>query len=240
LRYVADLPTSAQLGGILLVAGFISSVSNITTPEQEKIIAPWRDTPIDFEKIKKITRDVRAIFSEGDVWIPIENKKVAEEKLGAKTYIEDGQGERRHFGERDGVTELPKALELILEMSAAPIISIDDVVKLEIKMGKIISVERVEGSDKLLKFVLEFGSDKASEKRTIVSGVAGTYSPEEMLGKQVPVITNLAPRKLKGVESQGMIIYAIDETPNPETGVPMHKAIMLNPQREVPPGSLVQ
>jgi methionyl-tRNA synthetase len=59
-----------------------------------------------------------------------------------------------------------------------------------------------------------------------------------MVGRQVPVITNLAPRKLKGIESSGMIIYAIDEST--VDGAPAHKTIMLNPEKIVPPGSPVQ
>lgn len=239
IRYLVGLPAGSKIGGAVFVAGFFELL-NIGSTEAPEIAKPWLESPIDYAKIRTISNKYFGIFSENDKFVPVENIKLFEERIGAKTFLENGGVNFKHFSGSDGVTELPKALELILEMSAAPIISIDDVVKLEIKMGKIISAERVEGSDKLLKFILEFGSDQASEKRTIVSGVAGTYSPEEMLGKQVPVITNLAPRKLKGVESQGMIIYAIDETPNPETGVPMHKAIMLNPQREVPPGSLVQ
>lgn len=114
-------------------------------------------------------------------------------------------------------------------------ISIDDVSKVEIKIGTIVSAEKVEGSDKLLKFSVDFGN---SEVRSIVSGVAQSYQPEQMLGKQVPVITNLAPRMLKGVESNGMALYAIDNTVF--DGLAQHKPIMLNPEREVPPGSVVR
>jgi methionine--tRNA ligase beta chain len=234
LRYAEQLPKSESLGGVLLVAGFIKSISNIKTPEQEIVIKPWRDTPIDFEKVKRVAGSIHAIFSEGDIWIPIENKQFFEEKIGAKTYLEDGKGERRHLSDKDNVLTLPKALELILAMSATPLISIDDVAKLEIKMGTILTAEKVEGADRLLKFSIDLGS----EKRTIVSGVAQYYQPEVMVGKQVPVITNLAPRKMKGIESAGMIIYAIDESV--VDGQPGHVTRMLNPDKEVPPGSPVQ
>lgn len=109
-------------------------------------------------------------------------------------------------------------------------ISIDDVAKLEIKMGTIVTAEKVAGADKLLAFKVNFGT----ETRTIVSGVAQYYQPEAMVGKQVPVITNLAPRTMKGVESQGMIIYAIEKD---ESG---RRTVMLNPEKPVSPGSLVQ
>lgn len=113
-------------------------------------------------------------------------------------------------------------------------ISIDDLSKIQIKIGTIVEAKRVEGADKLLQFKIDFGG----EARTIVSGVAKVYTPEMMLGKQVPVVMNLAPRKMKGVESQGMALYAIDDSV--VEGVPQHKPIMLNPAQVVPNGSLVQ
>ena len=79
-----------------------------------------------------------------------------------------------------------------------------DFEKLELKVGKIICAEKVENADKLLKFSVDFGS----EVRTIVSGVALHYAPEQLLNKQVIVCTNLKPRKIKGIESNGMILYA--------------------------------
>lgn len=234
LKYLETLTDSVCVGGVVSVAGFLEKPINISV-EDDAIAEPWFT-----EKLSAQTRvragKVFAIFSPTDKWVRIENKKLFEEQFGAQTFIDDGKGDKGHFSGSDGVTELPKVLELLLEMSAAPLISIDDVVKLEIKMGKIVTAEKVDGSDKLLKFSVDFGG----EVRTIVSGVAKAYAPEQMVGKMVPVITNLAPRKLKGIESQGMIIYAIDETADPQTGIPGHLPIMLNPEKEVPPGSLVQ
>jgi methionyl-tRNA synthetase len=91
-----------------------------------------------------------------------------------------------------------------VEISHKPEIEFDDFEKIELKIGKIISSEKVENANKLLKFSVDFGG----EVRTIVSGVAEHYSPEEMLGKQVIVVMNLKPRKIRGIESQGMILYA--------------------------------
>ncbi|MCS6972954.1 MAG: methionine--tRNA ligase [Cyclobacteriaceae bacterium] len=85
-----------------------------------------------------------------------------------------------------------------------PQISIDDFAKLDIRIGKVISAERVEKSDKLLKLVVDTGIDK----RTILSGIARHYSPEELVGRQVTLLANLAPRKMMGIESQGMILTA--------------------------------
>ena len=74
-------------------------------------------------------------------------------------------------------------------------------------MGEIIACEKVPKSSKLLKETVKFGN----ETRTIVSGIAKHYTPEEMVGKKVVFVTNLAPRKVCGIESQGMILAAEDE-----------------------------
>lgn len=83
-------------------------------------------------------------------------------------------------------------------------ITYDDFVKMDIRIGKILKAEKVEKSNKLLKMLVDTGLDK----RTIVSGIAKHFKPEEVIGKQVSVLLNLAPRKIMGVESQGMILLA--------------------------------
>lgn len=84
--------------------------------------------------------------------------------------------------------------------------SFDDFMKMDIRLGKILEAEKVEKADKLLKLKVDTGIDQ----RTIVSGIAQHYSPEEVVGKTVSVLMNLAPRKIRGVESQGMILMAED------------------------------
>ena len=122
-----------------------------------------------------------------------------------------------------------------------PKITIDDFAKIQIKMGKILAAERIEGSDKLLKLSINLGE---AAPRTICSGIAQYYQPEDMIGKMVPVITNLAPRKMRGVESNGMVLFGIDETlisgVDGAESKPGHIPVMLNPVKEVPPGSPVQ
>ena len=85
-------------------------------------------------------------------------------------------------------------------------ITFDDFAKLDIRIGTIIEAEKMPKSDKLLKFLIDDGF----EKRVILSGIAKHYSPEEMLGKQVSFVANLAPRKMMGVDSNGMILMAED------------------------------
>ncbi len=107
-----------------------------------------------------------------------------------------------------------------------PEIVYDDFAKLELKAGTVTACEKVAKADKLLKLEIDLGT----EKRIIVSGIALHYSPEEMVGKQVIVVTNLAPRKMKGIESQGMILTAEDSD---------GKLQLLKPENNVAPGSSV-
>lgn len=85
-----------------------------------------------------------------------------------------------------------------------PEITFDDFEKLDFRVGTILTAEKVEKADKLLKMTVDLGF----EVRTIVSGIAEHFSPEELPGKQVTVVANLAPRKIRGVESKGMILLA--------------------------------
>ena len=80
--------------------------------------------------------------------------------------------------------------------------------KIDLKVGTILSAEKVQKADKLLKLEVDLGF----EKRTIVSGIAMHFQPEDIVGKQVTVVTNLAPRKMRGIESNGMILMAEDKT----------------------------
>jgi methionyl-tRNA synthetase len=84
----------------------------------------------------------------------------------------------------------------------------DDFAKLDLRVGTILSAEKVAKADKLLKLEVDLGF----EKRTIVSGIALHFAPEEIVNKQVVVVANLAPRKMRGIESQGMILMAEDQT----------------------------
>jgi methionyl-tRNA synthetase len=100
----------------------------------------------------------------------------------------------------------------------------DDFAKVDIRIGKVIAAEKMEKSDKLLKLTIDSGLDK----RTILSGIAKHYTAEEMVGKQVTFIANLAPRKMMGIESQGMILMAEDSD---------GKLRLVSPDAEVNPGA---
>ncbi|MDQ7082413.1 MAG: methionine--tRNA ligase subunit beta [Aquificota bacterium] len=83
---------------------------------------------------------------------------------------------------------------------------IEDFLKLDIRLAKVISAERVEGSEKLLKLRVSLGE----EERTLVAGIAKFYSPEELVGKKMLMLANLKPRKIFGIESQGMVLALSD------------------------------
>ena len=104
-------------------------------------------------------------------------------------------------------------------------IPIDYLQKLDIRVGTIVHAEKVENADKLLKLTVAFGE----ETRTILTAMAMYYQPEHFVGKQMPFILNLEPRKIRGIESQGMILAADTE----------EGPALLHPERKIPDGSKV-
>ena len=125
--------------------------------------------------------------------------------------------------------EIKKANQLN-EHKAAPIrdnIEFDDFMKLDIRVGKVLECTKVPKADKLLQFRIDDGLGG----RTIVSGIAKYYNPEELVGKNVCFVANLAPRKLRGIESQGMILSAEDAD---------GRLVVITPADEVKPGSEVK
>lgn len=107
-------------------------------------------------------------------------------------------------------------------------ITIDDFGKVELKVGKVMNCEPVEGSEKLLKLTVDLGEDKP---RQILSGIAKWYTADDLINNSFIFIANLEPRMMMGLESQGMILATEDED-----GV----AIPLVPLREVAPGSKIK
>lgn len=117
----------------------------------------------------------------------------------------------------------PSTAESLVEKS---IITYDDFAKLELKVGTIEAAEKVKKADKLLQLKINLGT----EVRTIVSGIAEHYAPENIIGQQVCVVANLAPRKIKGIESRGMILMAEDEN---------GKLKFVMPSEKIPEGSTI-
>ncbi len=89
--------------------------------------------------------------------------------------------------------------------AGSPKIAIDDFLKVDLRVGLVLSAERVKGSDKLLHLKVDIGEP---QPRTIVAGIAEAYEPEQLLDRKVVIVANLQPRKLRGIESNGMIVAA--------------------------------
>jgi methionyl-tRNA synthetase len=134
-------------------------------------------------------------------------------KTGTGTGVKDVEG--KHVAGKEG---------MVKEAVIKPEIVYDDFAKLDLRVGTIVSAEKVEKADKLLKL----GVDLGGEQRTIVSGIALHFKPEEIVGRQVVVVANLAPRKMRGIESNGMILMAEDG------GGGLH---FVKPEDRIPSGS---
>ncbi len=137
------------------------------------------------------------------------------------------QIEKLQKGEAAAAANTEAPAGQLAEPAFAPVkpeIVYDDFSKLDLRTGKIIHAEKVEKADKLLKLEVDLGF----EKRTVVSGIAMHYKPEDIIGKQVVVVVNLAPRKMRGIESKGMILMAEDRT---------GKLHFVNPDENIEPGA---
>jgi methionyl-tRNA synthetase len=108
-----------------------------------------------------------------------------------------------------------------------PTIQFDDFDKIDLRVGTIIAAEKVEKADKLLKLTIDLGF----EQRTVVSGIAMYFSADDIIGKQVTLVANLAPRKMRGIESNGMILMAEDSE---------GKLVFIHPHKEAMNGSTVR
>jgi len=112
------------------------------------------------------------------------------------------------------------------EIASEPKITIDEFKKIDLRVAKVLSARRVENSDKLLLLEIDLGD----EKKQIVAGIAEHYKPEDMVGKEIIVVYNLQPAKIRGYESQGMLLAAKDSK---------GRLAILTPEKEVDPGSKV-
>jgi methionyl-tRNA synthetase len=107
-------------------------------------------------------------------------------------------------------------------------ITIDDFAKVELRVGVVKSAEHIQGADKLLKVLVDIGD----EVRQVLAGIALAYAPEDLVGRKVVVVTNLAPRKMRGLESNGMLLAASAGADG--------KPVLCTFAEEIPPGSKVK
>ncbi len=116
-------------------------------------------------------------------------------------------------------------------------INIEDFKKIDLRVGKVISAEKVLASEKLLKLTVDLGESKVMEDgqvktyhRQILSGIAKFYNPEELISKNVVIVSNLEPRIIMGTESKGMVLAITDKDGS---------VVVIGPEREVSPGSRI-
>ena len=160
----------------------------------------------------KVVEDPEVLFARADIKEIMTNVEVIEEKQRAAAAAAAGAAEEKK-------EEAPAEAEDIVEIK--PEITYDDFAKLQFRVGEIISCEAVKKSKKLLCSQVKIGN----EVRQILSGIHQWYEPEQMVGKKVMVLTNLAPRKMAGLESQGMILAAEDASGNLSVMVPEKQEI---------------
>ena len=110
------------------------------------------------------------------------------------------------------------------------IVNFHDWQKLDLRVARVLEVEDIEGADKLYKITLDVGSEIG--KRTICAGIKEYYSKEELKGKKIILFTNLAPIKLRGIESQGMLLAACNEDES--------KVILITPEKDIEVGNKVR
>ena len=181
--------------------------------------------PFSAEKLRKMLNLAAADWSKlGSIYIlaagsHIEKPELLFEKM--EDSVIDAQMQK---------LERIKQENIVKNFTPAPVaadVAFDDFLKLDIRVGKVLECKRVPKADKLLQFSIDDGMGG----RTIVSGIAKYYAPEDLVGKEVCFIANFPPRKLKGVESQGMILSA----ENPDGSL-----VVIGPQGEVKPGCQVK
>jgi len=153
---------------------------------------------------------VGACVNKGEVIFPrIDLKKELEEieKMTEKAAEAVKPIEAAKTKEAEKAAKTEKDHEQSADETNANLITIDDFAKVDLRVAKVLEAEKVEKADKLLKMKLQVGG----EVRQVVSGIAKYYTPEEMVGKTLILVANLKPAKLRGIESQGMILAASDE-----------------------------
>lgn len=106
-------------------------------------------------------------------------------------------------------------------------INYEEFSKIELKIGRVLAANRVEGSEKLLQLKVDLGEES---QRQIIAGIGKVYEPDELVGKNIVVVANLEPRSLMGLESRGMLLAADDE----------NDPILLMPDKEAKPGSKIK
>lgn len=179
-------------------------------------------------------------FTSAKLWTMLDIKPMDWDTLGESNHIQAGHtiGTVELLFEKIEDEVIDKQLKKLEDSKAANAeanavvepqkesVSFEDFQKMDIRISKITAAEKVAKTKKLLKLTVDTGIDT----RTIVSGIAEHYSPEELIGREVLVLVNLAPRELKGIMSSGMILMGSDSS---------GKLVLLSPENYVKPGTIV-
>lgn len=120
--------------------------------------------------------------------------------------------------------------------SAKPTISFDEFAKVDLRVARIVKAENHPSADKLLKLQLDDGSGTT---RQICAGIRGYYEPDTLVGRLIIIVANLAPRTIRGEESRGMLLAASDLPKDASGAGAERKVILLRPDTDLPPGSIV-
>ena len=200
-----NLTESISIGAALLHP-FLPETAEKIVAQLNTSLRPVEDTEKFglFASGTKVTETPEILFARLDAKEIM--PKVEEIQAKQRAEYEAEQARLGHPVEK----ESPAGELKVMDIEAKPEISYDDFAKLQLQVGKVLECEEVPKSKKLLKFKIQIGS----QTRQILSGIKKYYKPEDLIGKNVMVLVNLAPREIAGLMSEGMILSAVDEEDN--------------------------
>jgi len=215
---LADTAEAVRIAAVLLSPVMPASATEILRRLGDTAPAPERR--LDRDTAWRASGE-KQILNAGALWPRIEADK------GVNVTEENKTGEAGQAGQPGEPGQASAASPAAPPASPAPpappaLISIDDFMKIHLKVAKVLEAERMPKSQKLLKLKVDAGE---AEPRTILAGIAESYAPEAMVGKTIVIVANLAPRKMMGLESNGMVLAA-----SPDGGA----AIVLNVEPAAP------
>jgi methionyl-tRNA synthetase len=148
--------------------------------------------------------DVSPIFPRLDKKITLETLFQSQSEAAAAEMAPQEAQHEKNIDSKSGSASATLPAKTPDETTVSDKIAIEDFVKVDLRVGQILSAEKIQGADKLLKLQVDLGS----ETRQILAGIAKHHAPESLLGKKIVVVANLQPRKMRGLESQGMLLAA--------------------------------
>lgn len=230
---IARVPTDEGMGSAIPTDGGVASLfALIELFQGEEVRAGYEksymDEGVSYKTLKQELAE--AIFSELE---PLQKrrKELSQDASYVDSVILEGAS-RAQLIARETLTQVRRKLGLYTKLKAGrkPVISFEDFMKLDIRVGTVLKASVPEGSDKLIRQEVDFGDDLG--KRVIFSGIKAWYKPEDIEGRQLPYVVNLAPRKMMGEESQGMLMAA---APDDEE----HRAVLFAIDDAVHNGTMV-